>query len=170
MKKYLGMTILLLGLVFTASLGTTWAYFTTYAQAQGGYTISLGDKTELRETFSAWTKHLTVTADADAQPVYIRARAFSGSQYGLTYSDESGLWTPGADGYYYYNAILEAGQETQTLDIHIDNVPSDLTDPTEFHVVVIYESTPVRYNEDGEPYGDWSMMLDRETWEGGDQE
>ena len=44
--------------------------------------------------------------------------------------------------------------------MRIENVPEDITDPTGFNVVVVYESTPVRYDEAGNPYADWSMTLD----------
>lgn len=33
-------------------------------------------------------------------------------------------------------------------------------DGESFNVIVIYESTPVRYDENGEPYADWSETLD----------
>ena len=36
-----------------------------------------------------------------------------------------------------------------------------------FHVAVIYESTPVRYNADGTPYADWDEVLNSVTMEGG---
>jgi hypothetical protein len=154
-------------LVLSTSIGKTWAYFTTYALAQGGYTIELGDRTELRESFSAWTKHVTIHSDEDSQPVYVRVRAFCGSAYDLIYSDSSGKWSPNADGYYYYSSILSGGQDTDALDIRIDNVPTDLTEPEEFHVVVIYETTPVCYDQDGAPYGDWDGQVERSTLEGG---
>jgi hypothetical protein len=164
-RKLLCAAIVLL--VLTANIQKTWSYFTTYALAQGGYTIELGDRTELAETFSAWTKHVTIHSDEGSQPVYVRVRAFCGSAYDLVYSDSTGNWTPNADGYYYYNSILPGGADTDTLDIRIDNVPTDLTEPEEFHVVVIYETTPVCYDQAGTPYADWDGQVDRGTLEGG---
>ena len=35
-----------------------------------------------------------------------------------------------------------------------------LKDGLTFNVVVIYESTPVLYREDGTPYADWNAVLD----------
>ena len=58
--------------IMTAGLGQAWAYFTTYAAAEGGYTINLGDRTEITEGFSDWTKRVTVTNEAGAAPVYVR--------------------------------------------------------------------------------------------------
>ena len=36
-----------------------------------------------------------------------------------------------------------------------------------FNVVVIYESTPVMYREDGTPYADWNVVLDNGTSQSG---
>ena len=97
-----------------------------------------------------------------SEPVYIRARAFCGSQYTLVYSGEG--WTQGSDGYYYYGNIVNGGASTGRLDIRIENIPADPEEMERFNVVVIYESTPVKYHEDGSPYTveetDWSELLD----------
>jgi hypothetical protein len=156
-------------LVFTARLGNAWGYFTTYAQAQGGYTIHLGDQTEIYESFSAWTKHVAITAQEGSQPVYVRVRAFCGSAYSLTYEDASGLWTPGADGYYYYTDVLTQGQTTGELLVRIGDVPTELAESASLNVVVVYESTPVLYDAQGQPYADWTVTLDAGTWEEGSQ-
>lgn len=43
----------------------------------------------------------------------------------------------------------------------IGNIPEEeLKDNLTFNVIVIYESTPVMYNEDGTPYADWNAVLD----------
>lgn len=165
-KKNILLAVMAVSLTLTAGVGSAWAYFTTYAQARGGYTIELGDKTTVEEDFSAWTKHVAITSNADSEPVYVRARAFCGQDYSLVYSG-SDKWSPGADGYYYYSDILSGGGTTETLDVRIENVPEDITDAAAFNVVVIYETTPVRYHEDGSPYADWSVKLNTGTVEGG---
>lgn len=159
-KRELYLAALAFALVFTTGVGSVWAYFTTYAEARGGYTISLGDETTVREEFSAWTKHVTIENSADSEPVFVRAKAFSGSQYELKYSDENGKWTPNADGYYYYSDPVPGGGVTEPLDIKIDNVPPEVKDSASFNVVVIYETTPVLYHEDGTAYGDWTRKVD----------
>lgn len=154
-------------LILSAGAGSTWAYFTTYTEARGGYPIQLGSQSRVEEEVGEWTKHVTVSNDENSsQPVYIRVKAFSGSQYALTYSS-SGAWSPGEDGYYYYSGIVEPGGTTEVLDIKIEGVPADAKEGDSFNVVVIYESTPVCYQEDGIPYADWSMILDNGTTEGG---
>ena len=148
--------------VASAGIGTTWSYFTTYTEAAGGYTISLGDRTEITERFTEWTKHLTIANEPDSQPVYIRAKAFCGSQYTITYSGEG--WTQGSDGYYYYNSAVDGGGATGALDLKIENIPETPEDKASFNVIVIYESTSVKHHEDGSAYTieetDWSELLD----------
>ena len=148
------------------SVGSAWAYFTTYAEAQGGYTISLGDETRVEEEFSDWTKHIAITSAEGSEPAYIRVKAFSGSQYTFVYSDSAGKWEPGEDGYYYYADIVEGGQTTEPLDVRIEDIPEDAQ---EFNVVVVHESTPVQYDGDGEPYADWNIKLDSGEVEGGSE-
>ena len=148
--------------IMTAGLGQAWAYFTTYAAAEGGYTINLGDRTEITEGFSDWTKRVTVTNEAGAAPVYVRVKAFGPSTCPLT-STGSG-WTAGEDGYYYYGTPVPGGGNTEVLNIVINNIPTKedgLEVGDQFNVIVIYESTPVLYDEGGNPLpADWTATLD----------
>ena len=171
--------------ILTMGINNALAYFTTYTSAEGGIPIHLGEeRTEITETFDSRTKHVTITNDAGSGPVYIRARAFC-ARYELTYksvpegtwTQENGSWNrivpEGESGeYWYYKDIVEGGGSTTTLDVVID-IPSlsegtngEGTKPEDgesFNVIVIYESTPVRYDENGEPYADWSGILDTVT-------
>lgn len=165
------------GMALTATVGSAWAYFTTNTSASGGYALSLGDETQIVETYSEHTKHLVVTNEGDA-PVYVRARAFSGSRYELTYTGEG--WQAGTDGYYYYSSAVpgtttaEDGtvlkSQTTQLDILI-NFPEDAKEGDDCNVVVIYESLPVQYGSDGSTLppqaADWSAKVLNGRTEGG---
>lgn len=167
-RKNILLAALAVSLTLSAGAGSAWAYFTTYTDAAGGYTLELGDKTTITEEEPTnWTKHVVITSQEDSQPVYVRARAFCGSDYELLYSDGSGKWSPSDDGYYYYSDILNAGESTEMLDIKIENIPEEVKNGDNFNVVVIYETTPVRYREDGTPYADWSAKLNTGTVKGG---
>lgn len=168
-KKTLILAALAATLTMPAAAGSAWAYFTTYTEARGGYPIELGDTTTIREDFSAWTKHVVVASEEGSQPVYVRVKAINGSEYTLTYTDSSGKWTPGSDGYYYYSDMVNGGEATSGLDIKIGNVPESVEDASSFNVVVVYETTPVRYDENGRPYADWNAALDikKGQWKGG---
>ncbi|MCM1190348.1 MAG: hypothetical protein NC541_13765 [bacterium] len=161
------LTVLAVASVLTAGIDSTDAYFTTYAEAAGGYRISLGDHTDLEETISkGGVKHVQIT-NTEGAPVYVRVKAFSGSAYPLTYvsgTDESGApcWTEGTDGYWYYKDILREKEESEELRIEIA-FPQEPEEGDEFNVIVIYESTPVRYHYEGDayvPYADWDEKLD----------
>ena len=67
-------------------------------------------------------------------------------QDGLTYADDEGKWTPGEDGCYYYSDVVPAGGETQELRIGIDHMDREES----FNVIVVQESTPVLYDEQGQ--------------------
>ena len=156
----LGLASLAVVLILTAGIGSAWSYFTTYAEAKGGYTIHLGDEQRITETFSNWTKHISISNDADSTtPVFIRVNAYC-ANYELTFTDTEGKWSLGEDGFYYYADPVDPGKETEVLDIHIDHVPSNVTDGDTFNVVVVYESTPVLTNEDGTLYADWDNVVD----------
>ncbi len=155
-------------LVLAGSAGSAWAYFTTYVEARGMLTLEMGDETTIDEPkFESWTKHIVVSSDKGSKPVYVRARAFCGSEYKLVYTGSS-KWTPGSDGYYYYSDILNGGEKTEELLVKIENVPvEDVKDGSEFNVVVIYETTPVLYDESGKPYADWNAKQEARAVEGG---
>lgn len=157
-KKSLCLAAVALTLTAGISAGTAMAYFTTYTEASGGVTLNMGfSETIPKEDFSNWTKHVSVenTGDYDC---YVRVKALAGSKYqdGLQYSDSDGKWTPGEDGYYYYSDPIAPGESTSVLDIRIDSKESDAS----FNVVVVQESTKVLYNENNEPYEDWTKIAD----------
>ena len=160
-KRQLLLPVLAFLLALSASLGTAWAYFTTYAEAKGGQVIHLGGGTEIHEEFSSWTKRIRISSEEGSQPVYVRVKAFAGSQYKLEYYGED--WTAAADGFWIYDGILSGGGVTSELEIHIGGIPvnDDLKDGLTLHVPVVYETTLVLYGPDGSPLPpDWSSVLD----------
>ena len=167
MKKKLNWILCIIAAVsiLAAGAGTAaYAYFTSYALTDGTYPIAIGDKTRITETFSAWTKHVRITADDDSGPVYIRAKALHSDAYGVEYADPDGMWEyDNADGFWYYKSIVYAGETTTELTVHVTGVPDDIDDPLGFGIAVIYEHTPVRYQEDGTPYADWGQKISHEA-------
>lgn len=162
-------------LILTATVGTTLAYFTTYATAKGSVEISfaLSEETKIVEDLDGSTKVVHIENAEGSRPVFVRAKAFSGSTYPLAY--EGSGWIQGDDGYYYYGTsssnltILEPGASTSDLDVDI-TFPQGAVDGDSFNVVVVYETTPVLYKNVVEggvsknvPYADWSVILDSGT-------
>ena len=116
------------------------AYFTTYTAASGSAVLHLGFTTTIPdEEVSDWTKHVSIQNTGDKE-CYVRVKAFVGELYeaALTYTDTSGKWSAGEDGYYYYRDILAP----------------------DFNVIVVQECTAVLYDENGQPYYDWSILAD----------
>ena len=157
-KKLFGLFALALLLVLAGTLRSSLASFTTYAYALGGKPIRLGSENEIHEEFSSWTKHVTIQANADSEPVFVRARAYADENVSLTITDESGAWTDGGDGWYYYAYVLAAGESTRELLVRISGLPADAQIGTDFNVVVVYECTRALYRADGTPYPDWNNV------------
>lgn len=149
-------------LVLSSNVGITNSYFTTYADAKGSVAVDLSEKTTITEEVdSDLTKHVTITNVSDSTiAVYVRAKAFGPDSYQLSYTLSDG-WSAGNDGYYYYATPLEPGQSTTELLVAIEGVPGygEAEDGDNFNVVVVYETTPVRINDDGTQYADWSTLL-----------
>lgn len=167
-KRHIILTCALAAMVLSSSIGGAWSYFTTYAEAKGGYTISLGDTTTVHEDFSEWQKKISVANEADSQPVYIRVKVFAGAKYqdAIKYSG-SEKWIVGDDGYYLYSDPVNANESTEELIVSLKEAKDNVAqkDGEKFNVVVIYESTPVLYKEgSGEPVGienaDWTRKVD----------
>ena len=156
-------------LILAGSIVPAFAYFSTAERAYGGYTIHLDDYTEYWEDYDNWVKHVKIKNSdkpKGSESVYVRVKAFSGSQVPLNYTAGPD-WVPAADGYYYYTNPLAPGEETTQIDVHIDGFPKGI-DPQSFNVVVVYECAPVRYNEDGTAYADWDQEYQVKYLEGGE--
>lgn len=157
-KKNLCLAAAALTLTASLGVGSAMAYFTTYATAAGGASLSLNNTVTIpEEDVVNWTKNVTIqnTGETDC---YVRVQVFAGDKYqdSLQYSDENGKWTPGSDGYYYYSDIVPVGGASEKLLVHIDNMDSE----DNFNVIVVQESTPVLYDENDQPYADWSRVMD----------
>lgn len=162
--KRMPLVALAVTLALAAGVGPAWAYFTDSSAATGGVTINVKPSTEIEEKYGERVKHVVVTNSAQASvPVYVRARAYSSVEVQAS----GASWTPGADGWYLYGGIVEPGGKTDELQVRIefpiaasDERPDGAVPGDNFNIVVVYESTPVRYDAQGNPYADWSYILD----------
>lgn len=156
-------------LVMSAAMGAAWAYFTTYARAKNSITLNLGHQEHIDEKFSSWDKTINLTSAEDSRPAYIRVRAFC-AEYELEYKNTDN-WTQDGD-WWYYNKTLDPGKSLadsgDELTVHIADVPDTgtpgLEDDETFSVIIVYESTDVQYDEDGNEKNslnaDWSRKVD----------
>lgn len=177
------LTAIAVMLVMSAVMGAAWAYFTTYARAKGMVTLNLGHQEHIDEKFNSWDKTINLTSEPDSRPAYVRVHAFC-AEYELLYKNTDN-WTLDKEGYWwYYNKPLEPGKSLKDsedeLTVHIDKVPDTgtpgLEDGKTFNVVIVYESTDVQYDEDGNEKSsvnaDWSRKVDTNritSTQGGDK-
>lgn len=138
--------IIAVGFVCISSVSNANAYFTTYVTAKGGYAVNWKHEEHIDESFEDWNKYVTITSKPESIPVFVRVKAFSGSTYSLSYSGNE--WTEN-DGYYYYNNVLNGGETTSALRVYIDNIPTNPQKKENFNVVVIYETIPAQFDEEG---------------------
>ena len=161
-KKTICLVLTALVLVAGLGVGSAMAYFTTYAMAKGSEAVVLkfGD-TEIDEDVVAGQKQIVLKNTGDGA-CYVRLKALTGDKYkdSLVYSepDNAGKWTPGADGYYYFSDIVVPKGTSTELEVKFA-FPAE-EEPTDFNVIIIQECTPVLYDENGNPYADWSVTAD----------
>lgn len=176
-KRNLILIALVFALIICATIQPAIAYFTTYVRAKGGHEVTFGDTTKITEDFSDWTKKVTITNEAGSAPVFIRAKVLYEGKYTIAVSGAG--WTAlQDDGYYYFGesltklTALNENESTTQLNVEIQGIPTKssaegadntaferLKDGESFSVVVVYESTPVRYHEDGTTYANWDAQI-----------
>ena len=118
---------------------------------------------------NSWDKTINLTSEPDSRPSYIRVRAFC-AEYELEYKNTDN-WTQDGD-WWYYNKTLDPGKSLadsgDELTVHIADVPDTgtpgLEDDETFSVIIVYESTDVQYDKDGNEKtalnADWSRKVD----------
>lgn len=145
--------VLAASLVAGVSIHAALAYFTTYCMADGGLPIEYGTRTTITEEEDVveGKKVVSIENSADSkEAIYVRVQAFAGEKFQpLHYSGEG--WTDGHDGFWYYDGILEPGQNTDAnkLTIQVEGLltTKGYNAGDKVEIPVIYESTPVQYDE-----------------------
>lgn len=171
-KMTAAFTLSVLLLVLWGGAGGSLAYFTDQASAEGGWLLEAGEPdTEITERFSGWTKYVSIGNTGDI-PLYIRVRAYCGSEYSLEYT-ESSDWTKRGDWYYYIGngGVLETAEKTPELPIMIkdkdgNEIPAGDA-PEEgrdrFNVAVVWERLALQYDREGNLIpsveADWDRMF-----------
>ena len=189
MKRFRKQTVILtslaLLLVLATGIRSSLAYFTSYAQSEGGETVQLVHWEEIHEEVTDLSKAITITNPEydpengrPTQPVFVRARAYSGSEFPIVYSAGEG-WRDGGDGWWYYDVVLKPGDTTTVLTAALEDIPVDdngailfedsegnviEVDQNQVNVVVVFESTLAlyKYQEDGtyKPFAFWGNISD----------
>ena len=166
-RSRIGKTALLAAAVtLTASLsvGSALAYFTTYCTAEGSVTMNMGFTDTDIDEYVKEGKHIKIR-NTGGYDCFVRGRAFAPNDVVLSQEETTKEhWTYNeSDHYWYYNGVLSAEQETEELWIQYTLDANSAAD--EFNIIVVYECTPVLYDDNGNPYADWdnAVVLDDST-------
>lgn len=179
--KTICLALVALALIVSLNIGNAWAYFTNNTAANGSKELNLDfskgeieEKITINDSNGKKTIWITNTGDYDC---YVRMKAFSIAELAYTVEPEGvdsegleivkGTWSAGENGFYYFSKELKPGESTEPIEVGF-NFPNGET-PEDFKVIIVEESTPVLYNEIGEPYADWdaregdSTIVERQT-------
>ena len=143
-KRNLVLIALVFALIICATIQPAMAYFTTYVRAKGGHTVTFGDTTKITEEVKDWIKSVTISNLEGSYPVFIRAKVLYEGAFQFDVDGDDWIEDPQGQptGYYYYPAFerLTEGEKS-------------------FSVVVVYESTPVRYDENNVAVANWDADI-----------
>ena len=164
-KRSYILSLLALVLILCAFIQPAWAYFTASRQADGAVPIAFVRKTTITEVPDGLTKSVTIHNDEKSTVyVWVRARAYAGKQFTLTY-DYGNHWEKIGDWVYYKTAIAP-GTSTDPDDplvVTLSN-PGPIKPPDVVNVGVVYESITAFYDNETNDFRkpkaeDWSKAL-----------
>lgn len=162
-KKTICLAMAAMFLVIGLSVGTAMAYFTTYAVAEGGYSIALGGtEVEIEEEVDLVDprKDIKIKNIGD-QESFVRLKVLTGNvlkeKMQCTEPGGENKWVSGNDGYYYFSDVLQPDESTTMLTVSFVFPKEELK---QFNVIIVQECTPVLYDADGMPYADWNNKAD----------
>lgn len=172
-RKTMILAVLAFVLVLGMGIAPGWAYFTARSTANGGLPVYTEPTTDVHEWYKEGVKHVAITNSPEAKTsVYVRARVYTSLD--VEVSGTNWPETP-TDGWYVYDQILAPGDTTDELNVSItfpkvqsEEQPDGAVYGDNYNVIVVYESTPVQYDSAGQPFADWSYILDSFTEESGD--
>lgn len=154
LAKRAGVIALAATLGVTAFAGTAFAYFTANTQASGGHPIELGYSSEITEDIENGNKNITMVNTGNTD-IMVRVQLFYGTGINNNVhvtvpgeKTESG-WSQGDEGAWTYDQVLKPGESTSSL--WVDVKADEGTDLSSFDVTVIGQTSPVYYDEAGEP-------------------
>jgi len=180
-NKSVILSLLAAVLIMCAVIVPAKAYFTANSNADGSVGLDFQSRTEIWEEVVGLKKSLQIRntgADDEngnvdperaalTEPVWVRARAYAGVTYPLSIEGEG--WTPETEGstdcWFYYKEPISAGEMTGILTVEVTGIPKPVSSDTVINVIVIHETIPVTYKEDGtyDENVNWDQILDTGT-------
>lgn len=156
LAKRAGVIALSATLSVAAFAGTAYAYFTSHTQAAGSHPIELGYSSEVVEDIVDGNKNISMVNTGDTE-IMVRVQLFYGTGVnnnvkvtvpGAATTSVSG-WSQGDNGVWNYAHALQPGESTNSLWVDVEAAKG--TDLSNFDVTVIGQTSPIYYDEDGNP-------------------
>ena len=145
--KQMLLTVCAVALVLFTTVGSAFAYFSDYEEAQGGATLKLQGETTLHEDLINNNKHITIVNTGEVDMI-VRVAVFGTEAEGKTVMTVAGEnWTQSGD-YWYYNEILAPGKSTAELVGTLSTAAVDELDEKDLEIIVVHESAPAVFNKD----------------------
>lgn len=164
--KHRLISLLLILIVVFVSVPPTLSYFFTYVETSGTVTVRLSDGGSINEDVPPEEpiKNVTITADENSDPIFVRVKVFAADDVEITTLSEG--WTK-VDGYFEYAEPIDGfdsdskfARSTKTLKLEISIPKSEKEeDAIEKHVVVVFEATPAIY-ENGSWTKNWDVKIE----------
>lgn len=170
-------------LPLSAGIGSALSYFTANVAADGTVPVAIVPNTDIGEEVINMEKHVVIENTGEV-PVYIRLKAFAGSEYklaiaGTNWSTTDPVVIEGSDSdkYFEYGQWVNPEDSTAEIVISIRDENGEMIKPgvdiDAFNVVVVYERTPMAaYDNDGNmiykdegktvPAPDWNYVAREE--------
>ena len=166
-KRHAFLAVLAIVLVLSASIGAASAYFSTYADAKGGYVLHLGHETEIHEDVDGTVKSVQIRNIAESAddigrfPVFVRAKVYHGSDCKVDVTGADGNWEEREEGVYYYSQPLFANDpaspasgidwQTSVLTVDVQPADSNIKAGDVIDVIITYDTVPAVFKTGGEP-------------------
>ena len=151
-KKKLLFTLLIVMIITMVTVPPTLAYFSTYVRVPGHKPVHVNEKVIIKEDGDTF-KHVTLQADADSDPVYVRIAVFAPTEVESELVLEGDNWVENGI-YHEFTKPLYAGE---TADITIKLKDENKIGREKFDLVVLYEYVPAQTKPDGSLYVDWTF-------------
>ena len=173
------LSLLALVLIACAMVQPALAYFTANTEANGAIPLNFHYQTKIEEYVEDFMKSVVIVNTGgdepeNAEPVWVRARAYSGVTYPLIITGGTG-WSedtedPEEPNWWYFADPVpvqtsEENGKTTPLVVQITGIPEKEAEGHEFanfNVSVVYETARVYYDINGDPLpADWTLVVDK---------
>lgn len=149
-------------LCLSVSVGGAMAYFTDYEDGRGSAVLNLGGETEINEGSDGYDKHIVILNTGETN-MMVRTAIFGneGEKYMTVTAGEG--WILGADGFYYYNKVIEPAEATTAIDAVLKaewKGEEEHPDLKDMEITVVHESAQAILDMETQ-----TLLVPNEKWD-----